>query len=56
MLILSKLANADSLGLFGKCLKNREELLAYEKDIINWRDWNIKGNPGEPDTDYYPWN
>ncbi|KAK2050345.1 hypothetical protein LZ31DRAFT_572221 [Colletotrichum somersetense] len=49
MLIPTKLANADSLGLFGKCFETRGELLAYENDVINWEEWNIEGNPGEPD-------
>ncbi|KAK2021048.1 hypothetical protein LX32DRAFT_668873 [Colletotrichum zoysiae] len=49
MVIPTKLANADSLGLFGKCFKTGKELLAYENDVIHWEKWNIQGNPGEPD-------
>ncbi|KAK1995637.1 hypothetical protein LX36DRAFT_724979 [Colletotrichum falcatum] len=50
MVIPTKLANADTLGLFGKCFKNKQELLAYENEVLNWRNWEIEGNPGEPDV------
>ncbi|KAK1948772.1 hypothetical protein LY78DRAFT_709480 [Colletotrichum sublineola] len=36
MLIPTKLVNANSLGIFAKCFETKQELLAYENDIVNW--------------------
>ncbi|TDZ33850.1 hypothetical protein C8035_v009272 [Colletotrichum spinosum] len=48
MLIPTKMVNADTLDIFAKCFPSKAELIAYEAATVDWTDWNLYGEPGEP--------
>ncbi|KAJ0331694.1 hypothetical protein COL5a_002361 [Colletotrichum fioriniae] len=48
MVIPTKMANADTLDIYAKCFETKSELIAYESESVNFWDWAIKGDPGNP--------
>ncbi|WQF79465.1 hypothetical protein CDEST_04479 [Colletotrichum destructivum] len=48
MLLPTSMVNADTLDIYAKCFPSKAELMEYENEIVDWRDWNLYGEPGEP--------
>ncbi|TQN67689.1 hypothetical protein CSHISOI_07802 [Colletotrichum shisoi] len=48
MLLPTTMVNADTLDLFAICFSSKAKLMAYEKDIVDWTEWDLYGEPGVP--------
>ncbi|CCF40083.1 hypothetical protein CH063_10748 [Colletotrichum higginsianum] len=49
MLLPTRMVNADTLDFYARCFPSRAELMAYENESVDWTDWNLYGEPGEPE-------
>ncbi|KAK6218932.1 hypothetical protein QIS74_06141 [Colletotrichum tabaci] len=49
MLLPTSMVNADTLDFDAKCFPSRAELMAYENESVDWTEWNLYGEPGEPE-------
>ncbi|KAJ5051533.1 uncharacterized protein L3040_001309 [Drepanopeziza brunnea f. sp. 'multigermtubi'] len=48
MLIPTDMLNSDVLDLWSQCYATEAELLAYSREVIDWKKWDVAGDPGIP--------
>ncbi|EKD15536.1 hypothetical protein MBM_06164 [Drepanopeziza brunnea f. sp. 'multigermtubi' MB_m1] len=53
MVIPSDIINYNELDMWAQCFQTAEELYRCSSEIIDWKSWEITGNPGIPGSANY---